>query len=387
MNTIKKPGIALLILLLCLFAITALAQRENSPPEKAKYISDHFDGNTFFNPKDEQPMAAPSSNQPPRGLFSFAMRWLFNNNMPPWPSFQDIPQSIPPSTHVTAGKIRIIVVGHSTFLIQMDGLNMLTDPIWSDRCSPVSWAGPKRHKPPGLKMEDLPPLDAVLISHNHYDHLDLPTLSALTARGTRRTIVSLGNTELVKSSGMPLVEELDWWQSVSLSPEVRVTLVPARHFSLRIPWDRNKTLWGGFIISGPSGNVYYAGDTGYGSHFREIARRFAPIKIALLPIAPFRPRKVINPSIPDYSINHMGPAEAVQAHIDLQAQMSVAAHFQVFQLGWDGFDDAVNGLAAALMENMLSADDFIAPEPGRIIEFCSSSGKTPTQAKWLLADR
>ena len=150
--------------------------------------------------------------------------------------------------------------------------------------------------------------------------------------------------------GFPRVDEIDWWQSIPLSPQVKITLVPAQHFSARTPWDRNKTLWGGFVISGPSGNVYYAGDTGYGPHFHEIARRFSPIRVALLPISPFRTRKSKDPSPPQFSIVHMGPSEAVQAHMDLKAHLSIAAHFQVFQLGWDGFDDAVNELASALKE-------------------------------------
>jgi L-ascorbate metabolism protein UlaG (beta-lactamase superfamily) len=161
------------------------------------------------------------------------------------------------------------------------------------------------------------------------------------------------------------VEERDWWQSVRLSPDVTVTLVPAQHFSSRTPWDRDKTLWGGFVVSGPSGNVFYAGDTGYGPHFREIARRFAPIRAALLPISPFRPPQSKEPpSVRHFSI-HMSPAEAVQAHLDLGAQVSFAAHFRVFQLGADGFDDAVNELTSTLKERKLKPEVFVAPPPGR----------------------
>ena len=155
---------------------------------------------------------------------------------------------------------------------------------------------------PGIRFEDLPPIDVVLVSHNHYDHLDLPTLKRLAKRGTPRSIVPLGNLDLIKSAGIPTVDELDWWQSVRLSPDVTITLVPAQHFSSRTLWDRNKTLWGGFVISGPSGNVFYSGDTGYGPHFQEIARRFSPIRVALLPIAPFRPQKT-NDTTPGISIH------------------------------------------------------------------------------------
>jgi L-ascorbate metabolism protein UlaG (beta-lactamase superfamily) len=248
----------------------------------------------------------------------------------------------------------------------MDGQNILTDPIWSERCSPISWAGPRRRTPPGIRFEELPPIDAVLVSHNHYDHLDLPTLSRLAEKGVLRAVVPLGNLDLVRGTGIPNVEERDWWQTVRLSAEVTVTLVPAQHFSSRTLWDRNETLWGGFVVSGLSGNLFFAGDTGYGPHFREIARRFPSIRAAILPISPFRPREA-NASLPYSSGVHMGPAEAIQAHLDLGAPLSIAAHFQVFQLGADGFEDAVDGLTLTLQDQGIAPDDFVAPKPGRAI--------------------
>jgi L-ascorbate metabolism protein UlaG (beta-lactamase superfamily) len=221
----------------------------------------------------------------------------------------------------------------------------------------------------------------VLISHNHYDHLDLPTLKLLAKRGTLRSIVTLGNLDLVQGAGIPIVDALDWWQDVGLSPDVTVTLVPAQHFSSRTLWDRNETLWGGFVVSGPSGNVYYAGDTGYGPHFREIARRFSPLRVALLPISPFRPQRSKEPTGERYPSVHMGPAEAVQAHEDLGVQLSVAAHFQMFQLGQDGFYDAVNELSSALKERDLRPEVFIAPTLGRAVELPAryvGAGDTPS---------
>jgi L-ascorbate metabolism protein UlaG (beta-lactamase superfamily) len=250
----------------------------------------------------------------------------------------------------------------------MDGLNILIDPIWSDRCSPVSWAGPRRYKQPGIRFEDLPPIDAALVTHNHYDHLDLPTLERLARKGTTRAVTPLGNGELIGQAGIPDIVELDWWQSIRLSPEVTATLVPAQHFSARTLWDRNRTLWGAFVLSGPSGNLFHAGDTGYGPHFREIGRRFSPIRMALLPIAPFRPRDSQDPPASNYISVHMGPAEAVQAHLDLGAEKSLACHYQVFQLGTDGFDEAVNELAMEMKERSIPSQAFLAPSLGRAVE-------------------
>lgn len=371
MQYMKKPRLGALIfsvVLLGLLSFTACGAQQGVSTKKAQQISDHFAGNVFFNPHVMQPSSLFRESQTNRSIFWYAWRWLLNNDRPDWPEIKSISPGAPLPRPFVKGMITITTVGHSTFLIQMDGLNILTDPIWSDRCSPVSWAGPKRHKPPGIPMEDLPAIDVVLVSHNHYDHLDLPTLNRLAARGTPQAIVPLGNLELIRQTGIPVVQELDWWQSVPLSSGVTITLVPAQHFSSRTPWDRNETLWGGFVVSGPSGNIYYSGDTGYGPHFLEIARRFSPIRAALLPISPFRSQQVKTSFVPNFSANHMGPSEAVLAHIDLKTQLSLAAHFQVFQLGWDGFDDAVSELSAALKEHDLNPGEFLAPSPGQTRE-------------------
>ena len=332
----------------------------------------HFDGDLYFNPGITQPPSPPGQESRRRSRLSWIWRWIFGPEWPTWPEQEALPPGPPPAAQGPEGVIRVTTVGHATFLIQMDGLNILTDPIWSERCSPISWAGPRRYRQPGIRFEDLPPIDVVLISHNHYDHLDLPTLERLAEKGSPRTVVPLGNGGLVLDAGIRRVDEFDWWQSVSLGPDVTVTLVPAQHFSSRSLWDRNKTLWGGYVISGPSGNVYFAGDTGYGPHFREIARRFSPIGVAILPISPYRSQR--SPDLPQVGFPgvHMGPAEAIAAHGDLRAGTSIAAHFQVFQLGSDGFDDAVNELAATAGERRLPPGSFVAPRPGQVMDL---SGK------------
>ena len=366
-----KYGLTISIIMLALagcLLFSGHGAESNTSAEKMQQVSDHFNGEQYFNPGYQQSLPG---QQPKRS--GWIWRWIFRNDWPEWP---EVKGSLPgplPVERVPVGTLRITPVGHATFLIQIDELNILTDPIWSDRCSPVSWAGPRRHKEPGIRFEDLPPIDAVLVSHNHYDHLDLVTLRRLAERGTRRSLVTLGNFRLVQGVGIPIIEELDWWQSVQLSPNVSVTLVPAQHFSSRTPWDRNKTLWGSFVISGPSGNVFFAGDTGYGPHFQEIAHRFSPIKVAILPISPFRPQQSNEPPHEHRPGVHMGPAEAVQAHIDLRAHVSIASHFQIFQIGSDGFYDAVNELAFTLKERNLKPDVFIAPDPGLAQEFTTHS--------------
>jgi len=361
----RNAGMILLILSLVLGCFLPLAARVSEPgtySEKTEQVSDHFDGIRYFNP--HAPQAPPS---PPGQAAKWLWKWIFRTHRPQWRTQTDFLPGEPPAAHAQEGSLYITPIGHGTFLIQMDGVNILTDPIWSERCSPLSWVGPKRKHEPGIRFEDLPPVDAVLVSHNHYDHLDLPTLRRLAKKGMPRAIVPLGNADDMETSGIPTVDELDWWQSVRLSANVTITLVPAQHYSSRTLWDRNQSLWGGFVVSGPSGNVFYSGDTGYGPHFQEIARRFFPIRVALLPIAPFRPSQAGDPAQGYRRIIHMGPADAVQAHLDLGTPVSIAAHFQVFQLGFDGFNDAVNELVASLKEHHLKPDAFIAPVFGQTI--------------------
>jgi len=365
--TLRKLYLSFFSLALTVFLlIPAFMVETGISAEKMQQVSDHFDGIRYFNPGVPQTPPYPPGSAPRRGGAWWVWNWILNNDWPEW-TVKDIPPGPRPVARVPKGEISVTPVGHATFLIQMDGLNILTDPIWSDRCSPVSWAGPKRHRQPGIRFEDLPPIDVVLVSHNHYDHLDLPTLERLAEKGTPRSIVPLGNLKLVQGAGIPTVDELDWWQSVRVSPDVTITLVPAQHFSMRTLSDRNQTLWGGFVISGYSGNVFYSGDTGYGSHFQEIACRFSPIRVAILPIAPFRPQKTKEPTPGYRPIVHMGPAEAVTAHLDLGAPFTIAAHFQVFRLGIEGFDDAVTVLASTLKEHNLKPDTFVAPVLGQAI--------------------
>ncbi|MBP7527388.1 MAG: MBL fold metallo-hydrolase [Syntrophorhabdaceae bacterium] len=371
----KKNILSLFILsfvLVSFLSLSACVTRPDIQAGKTQQVSEHFDGVRYVNPGVPRTLSAVSGQTTKRGSAWWVWNWIFRTGWPEWPKQGEVFPGPRPVARAPEGSIYVTPIGHATFLIQMDGVNVLTDPIWSERCSPVSWVGPERYSKPGIRFEDLPPIDAVLVSHNHYDHFDIPTLKGLAKKGMPHAVVPLGNLDLMRGTGIATVDELDWWQSVRLTSSVTVTLVPAQHFSGRTLWDRDQTLWGGFVISGPSGNVYYSGDTGYGPHFREIERRFSPIRVALLPIAPFRPPEAGEEAPQRRSIVHMGPAEAVKAHRDLGEPQSIAAHFRVFRLGVEGFNDAPDVLAVSLKEHGLTADAFVAPVFGRAIKISSA---------------
>ena len=262
-------------------------------PEK----SDHFDGRRFVNPNGAavQPLTAV-----PR---------MFLTRRTPWPASVDAPPRLPPPLDGAAAVVTFI--GHATFLIQTAAGNVLTDPMYSLRAGPFNLFGPRRVRPPAVRFDDLPPISTVWLSHNHYDHCDLRTLRRLARRFNPVVVTPIGNGRLAQSAGIGRVEELDWWQSAQVST-VPTTLTPAHHFSARGPLDRNRALWGGFMLALAGARIFFAGDTAYAPFFHDIRQRLGPVGLALLPIGAYQPRWFMQ------SV-HMNPVEAVQAHVDLAA--------------------------------------------------------------------
>jgi len=315
--------------------------RHRGPP------SDHFDGKRFRN---EMPLGHAGSGD--------LIRWAMTRKPGPWRKWTDAEPGPRPIERAPRAEMRVTLVNHATVLLQMHGLNVLTDPVWSERASPVSWAGPRRARPPGLRFEDLPPIDLVLVSHNHYDHLDVETLRALCAAHAPRIVTGLGNASLCAAERIERVEELDWWQAIEIAPGLRLTAVPAQHFSGRGLGDRDATLWVGFVLeSTEAGRAYFAGDTGLGPHFERIRERLGAPRLALLPIGAFLPEWFMQPV-------HLSPREALEAHRILGASTSVAIHYGTFPLADDGQDEPTDELARALADAGAEAPRFWALEHG-----------------------
>ncbi len=294
--------------------------------------SDHFNGKSFFNPNEK------NHNQK-RGFFSYFIH-KFNYEKKfgkaKWQENLIIVNQFKPLKIVNDNSIHTTFIGHSTFLIQTNGVNIITDPIYSNRASPFKFIGPKRAIIPGVKFEDLPKIDIVLISHSHYDHMDISTIKNLHKNFKPKFITGLGNCYFlnqIKKLNLKC-HELDWNSKFELSPQLSFHFLPAIHWSKRMMFGRNASLWGSFAIKSKSGNIYFAGDTGYGQHFKLAQKEFHEFKLALLPIGAYKPV--------DFMLKyHLSPSQAVQAHIDLKSKKSIAMHYQTFKLSQENFDDPV----------------------------------------------
>lgn len=314
---------------------------------------DHFDGTIFFNPPETAPEhhippvpPPPQTNGRPRkrgGLMTM-IRWRFREERTVWPALPPDPMPLgDPHAPVPEGHAAVTFIGHSSFLVRLPNLTFITDPVFSDRCSPVSWAGPKRARPAGRSLADLPKIDLLLISHNHYDHMDLPSLRAIQRRDDPLVVTPLGNAVHLAKAGMHRAMEGDWWQQVQPREDLRVTITPARHFSARTLWDRGRSLWGGMMLETAGKRLYFAGDSGHGRHWQQIGQRLGAPDLSLLPIGAYDPRHIM-------ATVHVNPWEAVAAHQALGSRQSIGMHFGTFKLTDEAIDAPERELAQARAE-------------------------------------
>lgn len=312
-------------------------------------ITDHYNGSVFH---------MPDGDTKPKSFFT-VMKWKFTSESAEWPDKVDPPIMPVIPANVVNDKMIVTFVNHATFLIQVDGINILTDPIWAKRASPFSFAGPKRVHEPGITFDNLPKIDIVLISHNHYDHMDAETIYKLEKKFAPKFIVPLANFEKMKSFGASNIIELDWWEPIILSPELKVTLLPSKHWSARSLWDKCVALWGSFYIESKRSKIYFAGDTGYGPHFAETFKKMGAPDLAFLPIGAYEPRWFMKEA-------HMNPEEAVLAHMDLKAKISIGMHFGTFKLTDEAIDTPLKDLQMA--KDKLQISNFLTLVPGTSYE-------------------
>jgi L-ascorbate metabolism protein UlaG (beta-lactamase superfamily) len=309
----------------------------------------HFDGRKFHN------------QTPINRWATDVFKWLFNRQASPWPKWVEEDPGPTPPKRVDGKKIRACYVNHATVLVQTAGLNIITDPVWSKRVGPFSWLGAKRVHPPGLQIDQLPPIDIILLSHDHYDHLDAPTIQKLMKRDNPKLFTGLGVDRTLLHNGIRGGIAMDWWQEHKFNDDVKIIFAPTQHFSGRGLRDQNSTLWGSFVLDTPGGRIYFAGDSGYASHYKQVQERIGSIKLALIPIGAYEPRWFMG----SY---HMAPEEAVQAHLDLEAEQSIGIHFRTFRLSDESYDAPVETLNRNLADRGINPKSFQALDFGAFLE-------------------
>ena len=314
--------------------------------------SDHYDGTRFFNPGQENT---------DRGLRAM-LRWKLAGAAAKWPKSVPV-MSAKPEARVDG--LCITMVGHASLLIQVAGVNILTDPVWSERASPFRRVGPKRVTVPGVAFDDLPPIDVVLLSHGHYDHLDVDTLGRLHVVHDPLMAMPLGNDAIVRAA-VPAARCVtgDWWDRLPLGSEIATTLTPAYHWSNRWPSDTRMMLWSGHYLDTPAGPIWFVGDTGYGDGriFADVRSRLGAPSVALIPIGAYEPRWFM-------AAQHVDPAEAVRIFTDVDATRALGIHWGTFQLTDEARDAPSEGLVTALLAAGIAYDRFVAAEAGGVYSF------------------
>lgn len=307
-------------------------------------VSDHYDGLHFYNP--EQPKR--------KSVFEIIQEVIAQQVY--------LPCIVSPKvrladTYHGINHIKVTFINHSTVLLQSQDFNLLTDPVWSEKISPI-FISPLRLRPPAIKFESLPRIHAVLISHNHYDHMDLPTLKKLEKKWQPLFIVPLGNKSYLQQKGIRRVIEMDWWQKIKIKNNVMVTVLPAQHWSARWLHDSNQTLWNSYGIVMANKKIYFTGDSGYGQFFKSIRRNWGQPDLAFLPIGSYTP-KLLSHSV------HMDPYEALKAHIDLASKKSYAIHYGAFALGCSSNAEALSAFSHAKKRYGKKANNFLVIQEGK----------------------
>ncbi len=320
-----------------------------SSPVDVRTKSPHYQDGKFQNPKKND-----------KSLWKF-LKMRMKTDYADWPDWVESKYGSKPNGKNPENETVITMINHSTVLIQIEGLNILTDPIFSLRASPLSWIGPKRVRNPGLKKEDLPKIDAILISHDHYDHLDLNSIDYFVKRDNPKIFVGLGVGQYIKDKS--LVFEMDWGQNQNLTEQLKIHFVSVQHFSGRGLFDRDSTLWGGFVIESQEQKIYFGGDSGYSDHYKKTFEQFGPMDISLLPVGAYEPSSFM-------TYAHLNPQEAVQAHIDLQSKSSIPIHYGTFQLTAEAINQPLIDLKLSIEKMNIEKTQFQAIEFGesRIFE-------------------
>ncbi len=333
-----------LLALLSGLLLSGCAYSESKPMPKKHHLPDGTFRNNYLESIDKP--------------FTDLIKWRWNAERTDPISFP-LAQNDPAFLKQNRTEPTLTWIGHATFLLQYDGLNVLTDPHLTRRASPVSFAGPERFTPPGLTFDDLPEIDLVVISHNHYDHLDKLTVQTLYERqpdNPPRFMVPLKQKAWFDDLGIPNVVELDWYDRLEFQGWT-VHAVPVQHWTSRSPWDRNTVLWAGWVLEHPDFRFFFAGDTGYSQDFADLAEAFPSFDLAALPIGAYDPRWFMKAA-------HINPEEAVRIHQDIRARYSVGMHWGTFQLTDEPMDEPPVKLRTALKEAGLEEDRFFVMQHG-----------------------
>jgi L-ascorbate metabolism protein UlaG (beta-lactamase superfamily) len=350
-----------IIYIFCLFLFVGQASETSKfNLKKVKIITEDIEIEEFYDKKKKRfinPSGIVSKS------FFDVLKWKTSTKPQIWPTEIPKEHNFKLFDNIQENQVSVTFINHSSFLLQFDSLNILTDPVFSKRVSPFSWVGPKRARKSGIEINQLPRIDIVIISHNHYDHLDIKSLKEINKKFKPIFIIPIGNSKLMTSNGISNFKELHWWQTAIFSDDLRVCFTPAQHFSNRGLFDKDKSLWGSYMITYKGQNVYFGGDTGYADHFKKIAKHFKNISLSFLPIGAYEPRWFMRDV-------HTNPEDAVIAHLDLLSKLSIGMHFGTFQLTDEGINDPIYDLKDAIKKHNISSNSFISLGVGetRIID-------------------